>query len=109
MLRATPARLGPQTRAFLQCKSPPSATAPFHRLCTRQPALGHVPRSLPRGPLAIWRSQYSSKPYVNESEIKKQEKEAAKRKLESDPESVTSESTTTPLFEPKDQEGTTVT
>jgi hypothetical protein len=40
------------------------------------------------------RAQYASKPFIPPSDIKKQEQEAAQRKLEAHPESVTSTSTT---------------
>jgi hypothetical protein len=65
---------------------------------------------MPQAASVVWRAQYVSKPYIPPSEIKKEEKEAAERKLEAHPERVTSTSTTAGALLPDSEpaEGTKV-
>ena len=112
MLRGTSPLLRLPARALINGKPVTTSTASFHRLSPSNGVLRQLrPRSLPQASTVVWRAQYASKPYIPPSEIKKAEKEAAERKLEAHPESVTSTSTTAGALLPDTEpsEGTKVT
>jgi len=112
MLRQSSPLLRLPARALLNGKPVTISTASFHRLSPSNGVLRKLrPSTLPRASTIVLRAQYASKPYIPPSEIKKAEKEAAERKLEAHPESVTSTSTTAGALLPDTEpsEGTKVT
>lgn len=94
MLRGTSPLLRLPARALLQGKQTSASAAPFHRLSAPNGVLTRQRPSLSQATSVVWRAQYTSKPFIPPSEIKKQEQESAQRKLEAHPERVTSTSTT---------------